>query len=159
MHTLQGRGGYWGGWAGEDAEGQEEDNEGQEEDAEGQEEDAEGQEEDAEGRGEDRGAGEDSTHPHDDAHPFALIGEGEDLQDGEIQDLVARGPQLHGGLVSAHQGQSHAFCPLDQGHLEEMECGTSDTLHMNAEKEEMEAEGAVWQAQKQPHTTGVWQRP
>lgn len=29
MHTLQGRGGYWGGWAGEDAEGQEEVNEGQ----------------------------------------------------------------------------------------------------------------------------------
>lgn len=44
------------------------------------------------------------THPHDDAHTFAFVGEREDLQDGEVQDLVARGPQLHGRLVSAHQG-------------------------------------------------------
>lgn len=72
-------------------------------------------EEAAEGRG---GAGEGRTHPHDDAHPLALIGEREDLKDGEIQDLVTRGPQLHGGLVSTHQRQSHTFCPLDQSHLE-----------------------------------------
>lgn len=44
------------------------------------------------------------THPHNNAHALALIGEREDLQDGEVQDLVARGPQLHGRLVSAHQG-------------------------------------------------------
>lgn len=44
------------------------------------------------------------THPHDDAHALAFVGEREDLQDGEVQDLVTRGPQLHGRLVSAHQG-------------------------------------------------------
>lgn len=62
------------------------------------------------------------THPHDDAHALALVGEGEELQDGEVQDLVTRGPQLHGRLVSAHQGQAHALRPLDQGHL-----NTADT--------------------------------
>lgn len=76
---------------------------------------------------------EDRTHPHDDAHPLALIGEREDLQDGEIQDLVTRGPQLHGGLVSTHKRQSHAFCPLDQSHLEITGHGRSDTQHVNTE--------------------------
>lgn len=78
-------------------------------------------------------AGEGRTHPHNDSHPLALIGERKDLQDGEIQDLVTRGPQLHGGLVSTHQRQSHTFCPLDQSHLEITEYGRSDTPHMNTE--------------------------
>lgn len=56
-------------------------------------------------------------HPHYDAHPLALIGEGEYLQDGEVQDLASRGPQLHGGLVSAHQRQPDTLGPLHQRHL------------------------------------------
>lgn len=31
-------------------------------------------------------------HPHYDAHPLALIGEGEYLQDSEVQYLASRGP-------------------------------------------------------------------
>ena len=60
-----------------------------------------------------------TTHPHDDAHALAFVGKGEELQDGEVQDLVARGPQLHGRLVAAHQRQAHALGPLHQGHLNE----------------------------------------
>lgn len=58
-----------------------------------------------------------ATYPDDDSHAFALISEGEDLQDGEVQDVAARCPQLHGGLISAHQRQAHALGPLHQGHL------------------------------------------
>lgn len=57
------------------------------------------------------------SHSHDDAHPLALVGEGEDLKDGEVHDLASRGPQLHGGLVSPHQSQAHALSPLHQRHL------------------------------------------
>lgn len=44
-----------------------------------------------------------ATHPDDYPHALALISEGEDLEDGEVQDVAAWCPQLHGGLVSAHQ--------------------------------------------------------
>ena len=57
------------------------------------------------------------THSHNDSHPLALIGEGEYLQDGEVQYLASRGPQLHGGLVSTHQGQTNTLSPLHQRHL------------------------------------------
>lgn len=57
------------------------------------------------------------TYPHYNAHPLALIGEGEYLQDGEVQYLATRGPQLHGGLVSPHQSQTNALSPLHQRHL------------------------------------------
>lgn len=58
------------------------------------------------------------THTHYDAHAFALIGERENLQDCEVQDLSTRGPQLHWRLISANQGQTHTLCPLNQRHLE-----------------------------------------
>lgn len=35
------------------------------------------------------------THSHYDAHALALVGKGENLQDGEVQDLSTRCPQLH----------------------------------------------------------------
>lgn len=44
-----------------------------------------------------------ATYPNNYAHALALVGEGEDLEDGEVQDVATRCPQLHGGLVSAHQ--------------------------------------------------------
>lgn len=46
----------------------------------------------------------DNIHPHYDSHALALISEGENLQDGEIENLSTRGPQLHGRLISSHQG-------------------------------------------------------
>lgn len=42
------------------------------------------------------------TYSDYDAHPLAFIGEGEYLQDGEVQYLATRGPQLHWGLVSSN---------------------------------------------------------
>lgn len=43
------------------------------------------------------------TYTHDDSHALALVRERENLQDGEIEDLTTRGPQLHGRLISSHQ--------------------------------------------------------
>lgn len=57
------------------------------------------------------------TYSHYDAHPLAFIREGENLQDGEVQYLATRGPQLHGGLVSPDQRQANALSPLHQRHL------------------------------------------
>lgn len=59
----------------------------------------------------------DTTYPNDYPHALALVSEGEDLEDGEVQDVATRCPQLHRGLVSAHQRQTHALRPLNQGHL------------------------------------------
>lgn len=56
-------------------------------------------------------------HPDDDAHPFALGGEGEDLQDVEGENLSRRSLQLQGVQVSVHQGQADALCPPHQLHL------------------------------------------
>jgi len=58
-----------------------------------------------------------ATYPNNYPHALALVSEGEDLEDGEVQDVATRCPQLHGGLVPAHQRQTHALGPLDQGHL------------------------------------------
>lgn len=58
-----------------------------------------------------------ATYPNDYPHALALVSEGEDLEDGEVQDVATRCPQLHRGLVPAHQRQPHALRPLHQGHL------------------------------------------
>lgn len=62
-----------------------------------------------------------NTHPDDDAHPFALGGEGEDLQDVEGENLSRRSLQLQGGQVSVHQGQPNALCPPHKLHLKTYE--------------------------------------
>ena len=46
--------------------------------------------------------------------------------------MVARGPQLHGRLVAAHQRQAHTFGPLHQGHLNEMR--TKGQTHRRASR-------------------------
>lgn len=54
------------------------------------------------------------THTDYDSHALALVGERENLQDGKVEDLTTRGPQLHRGLIPSHQSQSNTLCPLYQ---------------------------------------------
>lgn len=44
-----------------------------------------------------------ATYPNDYPHALALVSERENLEDGEVQDVATRCPQLHRGLVSADQ--------------------------------------------------------
>lgn len=74
------------------------------------------------------------THPNNDAHPFALRGEGEDLQDVKGENLSRGSLQLQGGQVSVHQGQTNAFCPPHQRHLRKIRCfdfnKTADKIYL-----------------------------
>lgn len=64
----------------------------------------------------------DTTYSDNDAHPLALRGEGEHLQDAVVQDLAIGGLQLHGSKVPADQGESDTLRPSHQCHLRRPEC-------------------------------------